>query len=255
MIADAAKRLFDAERTRTSLKPITDEHPDLTVETAYELQAAVLGLRLDVGERVIGGKLGLTSQAKQQAMGVEHPIFAPLTDAMVWPADKPLPIEQLIHPRVEPEIVFLIGEPLEGPGATALDVLGASAGVAAGLEVIDSRYEGFRFTHPDVVADLASAARFVLGPVLAAPTFDLSLVGCSLEVGGNVVQTAAGAAILGHPANAVALLVNHLAARGERLERGAIVLAGAMTDAVPLAAGAEVRATFGRLGTVVLRGA
>jgi 2-oxo-3-hexenedioate decarboxylase len=254
MIADAAKRLFDAERSGKSLKPITDTQPGLSVEAAYELQAAVLALRLEAGEHVVGAKLGLTSRAKQQTMGVQSPIFAPLTDAMAWPAHSPLPIELLIHPRVEPEIVFLMGESLTGPGVTALDVLGASAGVAGGLEVIDSRYENFRFTHPDVVADLASAARFVLGPVLVGPTFDLSLVGCSLELDGNVVHTAAGAAILGHPANAVALLVNHLAERGERLEQGSVVLAGAMTDAIPLPPGSEIRATFGRLGTVGLRG-
>jgi 2-keto-4-pentenoate hydratase len=136
---------------------------------------------------------------------------------------------------------------------SAHDVLDATAWVAGGLEVIDSRYRDFHFTLADVVADNASAARFVLGPKRVAPTFDLGLVGCVLEHGGQIAATAAGAAVLGHPAEAVALLANWLGGRGRAIEPGWTVLSGGLTDAVPLGAGSVVEATFGRLGRVGLR--
>jgi 2-oxo-3-hexenedioate decarboxylase len=174
---------------------------------------------------------------------------------MIHPAEVPLTLAELIHPRVEPEIAFILSDDLAGPGVTNHDVLDATAGVCAALEIIDSRFADFRFTAADVVADNTSAARFVLGPTRVDATFDLALVGCLLELGPDLVATAAGAAVLGHPAAAVAQLANALGARNERLEAGWVVLSGGLTPAVALAVGGFVTATFGRgLGRVGIRG-
>jgi 2-oxo-3-hexenedioate decarboxylase len=257
MAVDAGKwadHLLDAEARRTAVTPISETEPTITLEDAYAIQDELLARRLARGERLVGAKVGLTSRAKQQAMGVAEPVYGWLTDAMAHPAEAPLPLGTLIHPRVEPEVVFLLGADLAGPGVTAQDVLAATAAVCCGLEVIDSRYEEFRFTLPDVVADNTSAARFVLGPRRLAPAgLDLSLVGCLLEDGPDLVATAAGAAVVGHPAESVALLANHLGRRGRRLEAGWVVLSGGLTDAVRLAPGSHVSATFGHLGRVGVR--
>jgi 2-oxo-3-hexenedioate decarboxylase len=257
MIVDAdrwAARLLDAEARRQEVAPITDTVPGLSVEDGYAIQEALLARRLASGERIVGAKLGLTSRAKQRAMNVDEPCYAVLTDAMYLPAEEPIRLGELIHPRVEPEIVLYLGEDLAGPGVTAQDALDATSAVCCGLEVIDSRYTDFRFSLADVVADNASSARFTLGPRRVDPRLvDLSLVGCLFEHDGNLVATAAGAAVLGHPAEAVARLANWLGRRGQRLRAGWAVLSGGLTDAVPLSPGSHVVATFGHLGRVGLR--
>jgi 2-oxo-3-hexenedioate decarboxylase len=246
--------LLDAEQRRAAVDPITDTEPDLTLEDAYRIQDELVARRLTAGERLVGAKLGLTSRAKQESMGVYEPIYAWLTDAMAVPLETPLRLSELIHPRAEPEVVFVLGRDLVGPGVTAQAVLDATASVCCGLEVIDSRFADFRFTLPDVVADNASSARFILGSRgVASADFDLRLEGCLLEVDGELLATATGAAVLGHPAEAVALLANALATRGRHLESGWVVLSGGLTDAVQLADGHHVDATFARLGHVGVR--
>ena len=254
-VASAAAALLAAEDTRTTRAPLTDSWPDLDADTAYAIQDETLRRRLARGELLEGVKLGLTSRAKQQRMNVDTPIVAWLTDAMVLPPGEPIRRSALIHPRVEPELVFVLGEPLTGPGVTAEAALAAVASVHAGLEVIDSRYADFRFTLPDVVADNASSGSYVVSPTGLSPD-GLDLVGeeCVLEVDGQVVDRATGAAVLGHPAEALALAANVLARRGQRLEAGWTVLSGGMTDAVPAGPGVRIAAHFTHLGTVVLDG-
>lgn len=252
----AAGELLAAERDRRDRGPITDEWPGLDLATAYRVQDELLHRKVAAGERVVGVKLGLTSRAKQRRMGVDSPLTAWITDAMVLPAGEPVPLGELIHPRVEPEIVFVLGERLEGPGVTAATALAAVRSVHAGLEVIDSRYADFRFTLPDVVADNASSARFAVGGRSDAPgDLDLALEACLLEVDGQVVDSATGAAVQGHPAEALALAANALAERGLALEAGWLVLTGGMTDAVPLGPGTSVTGHFTSLGSVTVQGA
>ena len=232
---------------------LTETWPDLDLATAYAIQDEALRLRQERGETLVGVKLGLTSRAKQQRMGITEPLLAWLTDAMVLPAGAPVP--QLIHPRAEPELVFVMGERLAGPGVTAATALGAVSHVYGGIEIIDSRYRDYQFTLPDVVADNASSALFGVGPVGLAPSeVDLSLEAALLEVDGQIVDTATGAAVQGHPAEALALAANALAARGLALEPGWLVLTGGMTDAVPLRSGSRVAAHFSHLGSVTITG-
>jgi 2-oxo-3-hexenedioate decarboxylase len=247
-----ADRLADAVRTGTPIPPLTEEVP-LTVDAAYAVQDAVLA-RLDPDAQSTGraAKLGLTSRAKQQQMAVDEPLYGWYPSRSALDIGEPLVTGELIQPRVEPEIAFLIGAPLGGRDVTAAQVLTATVGVLPALDVLDSRFAGYKFTLPDVVADNASAARYVLGNPVSPAGIDLSLVGCVFERNGELVDTAAGAAVLGHPAAAVAWFVRKLASRGEQLPAGSLVLAGALTAAIPISPGDEVRVTVDRVGSVAL---
>ncbi|ADJ50317.1 decarboxylase [Amycolatopsis mediterranei S699] len=233
--------------------PLSAGWPELDVDTAYAIQDEALRQRRARGETLIGVKLGLTSRAKQQRMGIDAPLLAWLTDAMVLPAGAPVPHDALIHPRAEPELVFVLGRRLAGPGVTAATALSAVDRVYGGIEVIDSRYADYRFTLPDAVADNGSSAYFSVGPVGVEPaSLDLSLEAALLEVDGQIVDTATGAAVQGHPAEALALAANTLAARGLALEPGWLVLTGGMTDAVPVRPGSRLAAHFSHLGSLTL---
>ncbi|HVV19286.1 MAG TPA: fumarylacetoacetate hydrolase family protein [Pseudonocardiaceae bacterium] len=246
-----AARLDDAATARQPVAPLSkDGLTDVTA--AYQVQNALVRHRLSRGDRLVGGKLGLTSRAKQIAMGVDKPLYGMVTSGMLRVSGTRLSSRELIHPRVEPEIAFVLGEALEGPDVTVADVLAATRYLSPALDVIDSRYEGFSFTHVDAIADNASSAVFALGDDLVAPHGDLALTGCVLEVDGQVVESAAGAAVMGHPAAAVAFLANQLAFAGKRLEAGWVVLSGGLTAPVPLRPGITVTATVSGLGSVTL---
>lgn len=254
-VEKGADVLQACENERVDREPITDEWPDLDLDTAYAIQDEVLRRKVAAGEKVIGVKLGLTSRAKQQRMNVHAPLTGWLTDKMVLEAGVPVPQDELIHPRAEPEIVFVLGKPLEGPGVTAATAMDAVEMVYGGLEIIDSRYRNFRFTLTDVVADNASSAKFVVGGVGRRPEeLDLAMEAVLLEVDGAIVDSATGAAVQGHPAEALALAANDLAKRGLRLEAGWLVLTGGMTDAVFAPHGSTVGAHFTNLGSVVVSG-
>ncbi len=250
-VTEWAARLDTAAIERTPVGPLTGDGLD-GVETAYRVQSELVQLRVDRGERVVGGKLGLTSKAKQRAMGVDKPLYGLVTAGMLRASGTRLPLAELIHPRVEPEIAFVLGEALEGPDVTVADVLAATGYVCPALDVIDSRYEGFAFKHLDAIADNASSAVFALGDDFTPPPADLTLTGCVLEVDGQVVESAAGAAVMGHPAAAVAFMANQLALRGGRLEAGWAVLSGGLTAPVALKPGSTVTATISGLGSVTL---
>ncbi len=251
----AAAALLEAADSGADRNPLTSEWPGLDLATAYAVQDETLRRRLGRGERLIGVKLGLTSRAKQQAMLVTAPLTAWLTDAMVLATGAAVPQDRLIHPRAEPEIVFVMRDRLAGPGVTAATALAAVGAVHGGIEVIDSRYRDFRFRLPDVVADNASSAFFLTGTVgVASASLDLGLEACLLEVDGQVVDSATGAAVLGNPAEALALAANDLGRRGRAIEPGWIVLTGGMTDAVPIPRGAKLAAHFTHLGSVHLPG-
>lgn len=254
-VDEAATLLLAAEDECADLPALTDAWPELDLDTAYEIQDETLRRRLARGETLVGVKLGLTSRAKQERMGVDSPLVAWLTDAMVLPAGAGVPQYRLIHPRAEPEIAFHMGRALAGPGVTAAGALAAVGSVHAAVEIIDSRYRDFRFKLPDVVADNASSGAYTTGPVaLPAAALDLSLEACLLSLNGAVVDSATGAAVQGHPAEALALAANALGRRGLAIEAGWIVLTGGMTDAVPMPAGAALTAAFSNLGTIHLYG-
>lgn len=247
-VQELADRLTKAVAERTAIAPLSDDVSGLDLETGYAVQHV---LRERSGAQV-GWKLGVTSRAKQAQVGVSDPVcgFLPGTGAL--DLGEPLRTGELIQPRAEPEIVFVLGRDLEGGHVTASEVLAATAGLAVGIEILDSRFVDYRFTMADVVADNTSAARFVVGTPVPPAGIDVRLVGVLLEKNGELVATASGAASLGHPAAAVAWLVRRLAASGEGLRAGQVVLSGGLTAATPLVPGDVVAVSIDRLGTVEL---
>lgn len=248
---ELADRLIGAANNRVATTPLTDDFPDLDVATAYSIQDAVVKARQAQGSVVVGAKLGLTSAAKQKQMNVSEPLYGWLTNDMQIDSGQVLHCDAFIQPRCEPEVAFLLGRDLEGSGVTAAQVLAATDLVFPSVDVLDSRFAGYSFKLPDVVADNSSCAGFVLGGQGLDPAgFDLRLTGCVFEKNGELLATASGAAVLGHPAASVAWLVRKLSERGQGLQAGHIVLAGAMTEAVAVAPGDVITARFDRLGTV-----
>ena len=249
-IAPFVDRLVGAVRDRRGLAPLSDTR-ELDEPTALRVQDAVVKARIDAGAVLVGAKLGLTSVAKQRQMNVDRPAYGWLTSDMQIDTGEAVHCDRYIQPRVEPEIAFLLGRDLEGPHVTAAHVLAATEAVFGAVDVLDSRYAGYKFTFNDVVADNASSAGFILGGTPLDPYgIDLRLTGCVLEKNGELVSTAAGASVMGHPAAAVAWLVRVLAGRGLALEAGQVVMAGGMTEAIPVEAGDTVVASFDRLGSV-----
>jgi 2-keto-4-pentenoate hydratase len=245
-----ADRLIEAERTRTPITPFTNANPFLDAETAYQAQWHVVEHRLAGGEDIAGAKLGLTSRVKRDALGIDEPLYGWLTTGMLAVHGVPVPLGRLIGPRAEPEVAFLFKAAPEPP-ATIASVLAATEAVLAAVEIMDSRYNG-RFRFADSVADNAGAASVVLGSAPRRPSElgDLKLLGCVFRSRGEVVGTAAAGAAMGHPAAAVAWLVNTLALRGHYLAAGTVVLTGGLTASVPLRRGSVVSAEFDGLGSI-----
>ena len=233
---------------------ITDEYPDMDWDDAYAIQDAILARKLSRGARVVGLKAGLTSHAKMKQMGVTDPVFGFLVDDYSVPEGGTVQTRELIHPKVEPEIVFVLKHALKGPGCHIGAVLAATDFVLPGIEVIDSRYRDFKFDLKSVVADNTSAARFVIGGQARRPeSVDLRTCGIVLEKNGEPVALGAGAAVLGHPAAAIAMLANHLGRRGRELPAGSMILSGGVTEAVSVQAGDNVTLRVQGMGSVSMR--
>lgn len=250
-----AASLREAERSREPVGPLTEAVPDLTVEDAYRIQQINVHERKAAGELVRGRKVGLTSVAMQRQLGVEEPDFGAIFAEMVVEEGDAVPVSELIQPRIEAEIAFVMATELRGPGVSAADALGAVAGALPALEIIDSRVADWKITLPDTIADNASSARVVCGGRLTPveEVEDLRLIGMALSRNGEVAATGAGAAVLGNPIRCVAWLANKLGEFGVPLRAGDLVLAGALHAALPVAAGDTVSAQFSELGTVTTR--
>ena len=249
-----AERLESCQLEARDTTKITDDHPELDWEDAYAIQAAILARKLERGRRLVGLKAGLTSHAKMKQMGVSSPVFGFLTDDYAVPQGGDVDISTLIHPKVEPEIAFVLRKPLRGPGCHIAAVMEATDFMLPGIEVIDSRYRDFKFDLKSVVADNTSASRFVVGGKPArVGAVDLCTVGVVLEKNGEPVAFGAGAAVLGHPATAVAMLANDLGRRGQEIPAGTLILSGGITEAVAVAAGDHVSLHVQGMGSTSLR--
>ncbi|WP_255448311.1 2-keto-4-pentenoate hydratase [Telmatospirillum sp. J64-1] len=249
-MASLAAVVDEAARTATAIPQLTERVPDLTVEDGYAIQALSLARRLGRGERRIGVKMGLTSRAKMAQVGVDEVIWGRLTDAMRLEEGGAMSRANYVHPRIEPEIVFLMKKPLSGE-VSPLEALAAVEAIAPAMEVIDSRYQNFKFALPDVVADNSSSSGFVLGN-WHKPDTAIDNLGIILEADGRAVQVGSTAAILGHPLRSLVAAARLVSRWGERLNPGDIVLAGGATAAHALAPGMHVRAVYQNLGAVSL---
>ncbi|MEU5549025.1 fumarylacetoacetate hydrolase family protein [Micromonospora sp. NPDC047793] len=249
-IAGIAATLDRAADTATAVPQLAAE-TGLDVDTAYAVQAALVQRRLDRGERLVGLKMGLTSKAKMAQVGVDEVIWGRLTDTMRIPDGGTVDVTGFIHPRVEPEVAFLLDR-LPEPGEPVGDFTDAVRAVAPAIELIDSRYANFTFSLPDVIADNTSAGAFVIGPWSPVPD-GLENLGVLLEVDGRVAQVGSTAAILGDPRRALDEGIRLAGRHGVRLREGWVFLAGAATAAVPLRAGVRVRAVVEKLGGASVR--
>ncbi|MEU7951799.1 fumarylacetoacetate hydrolase family protein [Micromonospora chalcea] len=249
-IAGIAEKLGAAADTATAIPQLAAE-TGLDVDAAYAVQTALVKRRLDRGERLVGLKMGLTSKAKMAQVGVDEVIWGRLTDVMRVPDGGAVDVGDFIHPRVEPEVAFLLDR-LPDPGEPVGSFTRAVRAVAPAIELIDSRYANFTFSLPDVVADNTSAAAFVVGPWAPVPD-GLDNLGVLLEIDGRVAQVGSTAAILGDPRRALDEGLRLAGRHGVRLRKGWVFLAGAATAAVPLRPGAHVRATVEKLGSASLK--
>ncbi len=247
--------LYEALRKQQMVEPITAREPSITIEDAYAISQRILDRRIADGERVIGKKIGVTSRAVQSMLDVFQPDFGFLTDAMVFNSGEELPIsEQLIQPRAEGEIAFILERDLQGPGVTAAEVLAATRGIMPCYEIVDSRIRDWKIRIQDTVADNASCGLFVLGDALVSPQdVDLTTCGMMLEKNGEIVATGAGAAALGSPVNAVAWLANTLGAYGIGLEAGEVILSGSLAALIPVRAGDCMNMRIGGIGSAWVR--
>ena len=254
LIEQLGDELYDAMKNRRVVEPLTSRYPEIAIADAYRIQQRMLARRLSAGERVIGKKIGVTSKAVMNMLGVYQPDFGYLLDAMVYNEGEAIPAETLIQPKAEGEIAFVLKKTLKGPGVTGADVLAATDGVMACFEIVDSRIKDWKIKIQDTVADNASCGAIVLGDRLVDPrTVDLATCGMVLEKNGEIVATGSGAAALGAPANAVAWLANTLGQLDIALEAGEVILSGSLAIMVPVKAGDSLRVSIGGIGGCSVR--
>ncbi len=252
LLKEIAEHLVRAEVEKREVEKVTSTHKaDLTVEEAYLVQKEIVEKKIKEGNRIIGPKMGLTSKAKMKQMNIEDPIYGYVFDYMVIENGGKLPLNEVIHPKVEAEIAFVMAEDVEGPGVTGVQILAKTDYVVPALEIIDSRYEKFHFTLPDVIADNASTSRVVFGSKLYRPeAYDLDLIGVTLSINGELKELGAGAAVLGHPAHSLAMLANMLAKKGDKIRKGDVILSGGITSAIRLEEEDVVSGKFDGFGEV-----
>jgi 2-oxo-hept-3-ene-1,7-dioate hydratase len=259
-VADAARRLLEAARTREPIRQLSLQYPDMTIEDAYRVQRALVALKTAEGRSVQARKIGLTSRAMQQSVSISEPDYGVIFDDMFFDDGGVVPFERFIRPRVEVELAFVLDRPLKGPGVTALDVLDATRWVTPALEILDARVQmtdpdtGHLRTIVDTISDNAADAGIVVGGRAVRPdACDLRRVAALLYVNEVIEETGVAAAVLNHPANGVAWLANKLAAYDESLPAGQVILAGSFTRPVFARAGDVFHADFGELGAVTCR--
>jgi len=250
---ELAADLAQAERSREPIAPLTTAYPDIDVVDAYEIQLINIRQRVAEGARVLGHKVGLSSLAMQQMMGVDEPDYGHLLDEMQVFEDTPVKAGRYLYPRVEVEVGFILSDDLPGAGCTEDDVLAATEALAPSIELIDTRITDWKIALCDTIADNASSAGFVLGKARVSPRdLDVKAIDAVLTRNGEVIAEGRSDAVLGNPVTAVAWLSRKVESFGVRLRKGDIVLPGSCTRAIDARAGDEFVADFAGLGSVRL---
>ncbi len=247
--------LFAALRARATVTPLTERYPELRIEEAYRVSLRMLERRQREGERVVGKKIGVTSKAVQDMLGVHQPDFGFLTDVMQVANDSTVSLSAagLIQPKAEGEIAFKLKQDLKGPGITAQDVLDATQYVSPCFEIVDSRIQDWRIKIQDTVADNASCGVFVVGDAQVDPrSLDLAAAQMQVQCNGTQVAQGVGAAVQGHPATAVAWLANTLGAFDIPFLAGELILSGSLAPLLPITAGDRYSMTIGGLGEAAI---
>jgi len=254
LIETLGDELYAALCTRTVVDPLTSRYPDITIDNAYHIQQRMISRRLQAGESIVGKKIGVTSVAVMNMLGVSQPDFGYMLDGMIYGDGAAIDAATLIQPKAEGEIAFVLKKDLMGPGVSAADVLAATEGVMACFEIVDSRITDWKIHIQDTVADNASCGVFVLGDRMVDPRgLDLRTSGMVLEKNGETVVTGAGAATMNSPVNAVVWLANTLGKLGIPLKAGEVILSGALGAMVPVNAGDNLRVSIGGIGNCSVR--
>jgi 2-keto-4-pentenoate hydratase len=254
VLRELADELWQASQTGVPVEPLTKRHPSLEIDDAYAIQSLNIDRQVAQGARVCGRKVGLTSVPMQELLGVNEPDYGVLLDHMFVEDGDEIALERLLQPRIEAEVAFVMEQDLTGPGITAARALTAIAGAFPAVEIVDSRVANWEIKLVDTVADNASSGLLVMGGNLCKVTdIDLRLIGVVVTRQGQLVDTGAGAAVLGNPARCVAWLANKLASFGASLSAGDVILPGAVHRMVGVAPGDMFRAEFAHLGGVTVR--
>jgi 2-oxo-hept-3-ene-1,7-dioate hydratase len=247
---EAADILLNAEREKKAAVQLSKTYPKIEVEDSYAISRLVNEAKVAAGSKIIGNKIGLTSKAMQASSQIDEPDYGVLHDYMTIEDGAKVPFERFIVPRVEPELVFVLGKPLKGPGVGLLDVLRATEYVVPAIEIIDARIQNPRKI-TDTVADNGAAAGLVVGGRAVGPMdVDLRWVGALLYRNADIEETGVAAGVLGHPAMAIAWLANKVGRFGDVLEPGRVMLSGSFTRPVWAQKGDTLRADFGSLGSI-----
>lgn len=256
LITTLGDELFAALRERRTLAPLTSRHPEITIEDAYRISLQFLSRREAMGERLIGKKIGVTSKAVQDMLNVHQPDFGFLTDRMQVANGATVSLREynLIQPRAEGEIAFILAQDLNGPGISADDVLAATESVTPCFEIVDSRIHDWQIRIQDTVADNASCGVFVLGDQRTDPrTLDLAAAELTMSKNDEAAGRGLGSAVQGHPCAAVAWLANTLGELGIPFRRGEVILSGALAPLVPVTAGDHIEMHISALGSASMR--
>jgi 2-keto-4-pentenoate hydratase len=250
-IDEVYKHLLKAETEQQSVSPLTQAYPDLTVDEAYRVQLKMIDQKVREGQQIVGKKIGLTSVAMQELLGVDQPDYGHLLDSMDMTENKSIPMKGLFEPKVEGEIAFILKNDLSGPSVTVEDVLAATDYVVPSLEVVDSRITNWKIKLADTVADNASSGLFVLGKDrISVKDVDLTKVEMCFYKNGELINKGKGLDVLGHPAACVAWLANKLYEYGVTLKANEVILSGALSAAVVAEAGDHFKAEFTSLESV-----
>ncbi|TCS33762.1 2-oxopent-4-enoate/cis-2-oxohex-4-enoate hydratase [Paucimonas lemoignei] len=242
--------LYTAFLGQTTVAPLIEREPDITIDDAYKIQQRMVDRRVAAGEKIVGKKIGVTSKAVQDFLGVFQPDFGQLTSGMIYQEGDTIDLGKLIQPKAEAELAFVLKEDLKGPGITAMDVIRATDYVVPCFEIVDSRIKDWNIKIQDTIADNASCGVYVLGKTKGDPrALDITMAGMVLEKNGELFSTGVGAAVQGSPANAVAWLANTLGALGIPFKAGEVILSGSQSALVSVVDGDELACTVGGLGS------
>lgn len=249
-----ADSLYKAEKGAYQIETISTENTDMTVQDAYEIQLLNVEKRINDGDKIIGMKVGLTSRAMQNLLGVNEPDYGHLTDSMLLLEGEICKLDELNQPKVEGELAFCLKKPLKGPGVTIADVYNATGWIVPAIEIVDSRIKDWKIKLVDTIADNGSSAKLVLGGRMTKiEDIDMRLIGMTLEKNGEILSTGTGAAVWGNPAAAVVWLVNKLAEFDIGLKEGNIILSGAVTAAESAISGDSFTISFQGMGSVTIK--
>ena len=252
VVDQIAHELYKAEKDVYEVDKFVDQFPELDAELAYQVQDRLIEKKCAAeNTKIAGRKLGLTSRAKQEMMGVREPTYGVLLENMQLFEGETVSVKPFIHAKIEPEIAFIFDKEVKGPSVSVTDILAATAYIAPAMEVIDSRYRDFKFTLADVIADNSSSSRYIYGEKFyRVDDVDLRLMGMVFKKNGEIIATSAGASVMGHPARAVAWMANKLVERGQSIQPGEVVLSGALSEAFTISPGDHFSVSFGGIGAL-----